>query len=61
MGCMKIVDNGEAAKVRAGALFLALLQAKWTSDFTEAAAAQQELKRLGITVKFHRKHKGGRR
>ena len=53
----KKVDGSESAKIRAGALFLALLQAKWKSDFEEAAAAQQELNRLGITVKFHRRYR----
>ena len=53
----KKVDGGESARIRAGALFLALLQAKWKSDFEEAAAAQQELNGLGITVKFHRRYR----
>ena len=57
MSCTKKVDGGGSARIRAGALFSALLQAKWKSDFEEAAAAQQELNGLGITVKFHRRYR----
>lgn len=57
MSRTKKVDGGESARIRAGALFLALLQAKWNSDFEEAAAAQQELNGLGITVKFDRRYR----
>jgi len=53
----KKVDDSESASIRAGALFLALLQAKWKSEFEEAAAAQQELNGLGITVRFHRRYR----
>ena len=39
----------------ASAWFLVLDRARHERDFTTAAEAQEQLKRLGVSVKFHRR------
>lgn len=41
--------------VEAIAWFVQLAHAKLRNDFTKAAEAQQELERMGVTVKFRRR------
>ena len=43
------------------AWFAVLERARENNDFERAAEAMRELKRLGVTVRFHRRPKRGRR
>lgn len=43
------------------AWFVVLERARQDNDFERAAQATQELKRLGVTVRYARRGKGGKR